>query len=175
MEIEKKYTFGLKKTNYMVIDEPESNQPIIVREKLEKGTVTKVDNYKYSGLYINMKGNLDLHIQKLKNRSIAITKEIMAMGSQREVGEEYLRMRMHLFEKCYMHATSWPACMAHYRRRSTSSRKSTKQLNLKVILELPTSTPSAALFMETGICLSGVPCCNSPAHCHLNLIYIWLG
>ena len=53
-----------------------------------------------------------------------------------------------------MHATSWPACMAHYRRRSTSSRKSTKQLNLKVILELPTSTPSAALFMETeaGIC-----------------------
>ena len=28
----------------------------------------------------------------------------MAMGSQREVGGEYLRMRMHLFEKCYMHA-----------------------------------------------------------------------
>ena len=59
-------TIGLKKTNYLIIVEPTSNQPTIVREKLGKGAVTKVDYYKYFGLYIDLKGNLDLHIQKLK-------------------------------------------------------------------------------------------------------------
>ena len=37
MAIEKKYAFGLKKTNYMVIDEANSNQSTIVTEMLEKG------------------------------------------------------------------------------------------------------------------------------------------
>ena len=96
-----------------------------------------------------MKGNLDLHIQKLKNRSIAITKEIMAMGSQREVGEEYLRMRMHLFEKCYMHAILHGLHAWHITGEEVQAVKRVQSNYLKEILELPTSTPSAALFMET--------------------------
>ena len=36
--------------------------------------------------------------------SIAISKEITALGSQKEMGEEFLRVRLHLLKKYDMHA-----------------------------------------------------------------------
>ena len=76
------------------------------------------------------------------------------MGSQREVGGEYLRMRMHLFEKCYMHAILHGLHAWHITGEEVQAVERVQSNYLKLILELPTSTPSAALFMETeaGIC-----------------------
>ena len=71
---------------------------------------------------------------------------------QREVGGEYLRMRMHLFEKCYMHAILHGLHAWHITGEEVQAVERVQSNYLKVILELPTSTPSAALFMETGIC-----------------------
>ena len=88
MEKEKKYTFGLKKTNYMIIDE-QKGRTSHPKGTLEQGEITRVTQYKYGGIHVNEKGNLDLHIELLKEKSQGVYREIMAMGSPREVGEKF--------------------------------------------------------------------------------------
>ena len=71
LEIEKKYTFELNKTNFMIIDKEERIM-VRVEETLQKGKVKEVASYKYGGIQINQDGNLNLHIERQKNSSIGI-------------------------------------------------------------------------------------------------------
>ena len=71
LEIEKKYTFELNKTNFMIIDKEERIM-VRVEETLQKGKVKEVASYKYRGIQINQDGNLNLHIERQKNSSIGI-------------------------------------------------------------------------------------------------------
>ena len=150
LEIEKKYTFGLTKTNFMVIDKDERIM-IRVEETLQKGKVKEVESYKYGGIKINQDGDLKLHIERQKNTSIGICKELMGLASQREVGEEFIRVRLQLFEKSYMQSLLHGLHAWHISPEELKRVEQVQSKSLKRILELPESTPSAALFLETGI------------------------
>ena len=75
----------------------------------------------------------------------------MAMGSNREVGGEWFRVRLELFEKC------WVPAITHGLHAWTITPNEIKEMEkiqskfLKKICELPITTPTAALFMETGV------------------------
>ena len=150
MEIEKKYTFGMKKTKYMVIDEKELKENIDT--KLEKGIVQRISEYKYVGLYINEKGDLKLHKQKMEERAMNSYKELIAMGCVKEVGGEFLRIRLILFVKCWMPAVTHG--LHAWSLLTDKDIMDVEQLQgryLKKICEVPVSTPSAGLYMELGI------------------------
>ena len=63
METKKKFTFGLKKTNYMVLNTGKEVEEEI-NEKVKGGTVSKTGEYKYVGLWVSEKGDCELHISK---------------------------------------------------------------------------------------------------------------
>ena len=66
METQKKFSYGLKKSKYMVINTGREKEDVI-QEKLKKGEVQKINEYRYLGLWFNDKGNLITHIEKLKD------------------------------------------------------------------------------------------------------------
>ena len=150
MEVKKKYTFGLKKTKYMIIDQKMHNE--VINEELEKGLVLRTNEYKYVGLFMHERGDLKLHKEKMEERAMITCREVMAMGSAREVGTEFLRVRLTLFEKCWMPAIhhgihAWTSL-------TDGDIKDFEQLQLKYlkrICDLPVSTPGAALYMELGV------------------------
>ena len=73
MEIQKKYTFGLKKTKYMIIDE-EMGAEQIIEKSVGKGVVQRISQYKYVGIHINELGNLNLHVDKIQERAMNVIK-----------------------------------------------------------------------------------------------------
>ena len=150
MEIQKKYTFGMKKTKYLVIDEKEPKEKIEVR--LERGIVQKTPEYKYVGLYVNEQGDLKLHKQKMEERAMNSHNEIRAMGSVKEVGSEFLRVRLILFEKCWVPAvTHGLHAWSLLTDKDIADIEKLQGKYLKRICEVPISTPTAGLFMELGI------------------------
>ena len=87
----------------MIIDE-EMGAEQIIEESVGKGVVQRISQYKYVGIHINELGNLNLHVDKMQERAMNVIKEIMTMGSNREVGGEWFRVRLELFEKCWVPA-----------------------------------------------------------------------
>ena len=67
MEIRKKFTYGLKKTKYMVVNTGRGEKETI-EEKVKAGYVTECDEYKYVGLWLNQEGNCLWHIAKMKEK-----------------------------------------------------------------------------------------------------------
>ena len=99
LETEKKYTFGLDKTKYMVIETGEEAEEEI-REEIELGVVEKTDEYKYVGLWLNKAANLNTHIEEKKKSIMGEVNEVRNMGSKENVGPLYLCTRLLLFEAC---------------------------------------------------------------------------
>ena len=92
LEIEKKYTFGLDKTKYMVIDTGKEKEEEII-ESVERGMVEKAEEYKCVGLWLNSEGNLKTHIEKKKRIVMGEVNAIKTLGSKENVGPLYLTAR----------------------------------------------------------------------------------
>ena len=90
LEIQKKYTFGLDKTKYMVVETGTEKEEEI-KENIERGMVEKANKYKYVGLWLNSEGDLKTHIEKKKTKSI--------MGEV-NVGDLFICTRLFLYEAC---------------------------------------------------------------------------
>lgn len=63
MEDMKKFTYGLKKTKYMVMKTGKEKEEII-DEEVNSGKVSRTVEYKYVGFHINEDGNCLHHIEK---------------------------------------------------------------------------------------------------------------
>ena len=122
-----------------------------ITESLSRGKVQRVNQYKYAGLHINEEGTLKLHIEKLNGASHSICRELMSMASPKEVGVEYIRVRLKLFEKCYMESLLHGLHAWHISTKEVKEIEKIQSKYLKMLLELPSSTPTAALYLETGI------------------------
>ena len=96
-EKKKKFTYGMKKTKYMVTGKDEEEK---IEEKVEAGIVEKTKTYKYMGLMINEKGNLEDHILYKKSIVPEIMATVKQVGSESQVGEEWLRVQLQLYETC---------------------------------------------------------------------------
>ena len=103
MEKEKKISFGLKKTKYMIVKTGREEEEEI-NETVKAGRIQRTDKCKYLGMTISTDGQLTEHIKELNSRCDIINREISAIGAKTQVGKEEVRVKLKLFETCLMPA-----------------------------------------------------------------------
>ena len=86
MEKEKKISFSLKKTKYMIVKTGREEEEINETAKAERKQRT--DNCKYLGMTISTDWQLTEHIKELNSRCVIINREISAIGAKTQVGKE---------------------------------------------------------------------------------------
>ena len=150
METLKKFAYGLKKTKIMIVrtGKEEVEQ---IQERLQQGTVLETEKYQYLGIVTNTEGNLKDHIQEMWEKSNKILFEINAIGAKSQVGTEEIRVKLKLFESCLMpeilHGlAAWERIMT----REIEEIERIQSKALKQLLQVPISTSTAGLLMETG-------------------------
>ena len=101
---------------------------------------------------LNKEGNLKEHIKETENKASRIIREINGISSKQNVGEEEIRVKIKLFETCLV-----PAILYGFEaggKISESEMQAIEKIqnqSLKIILQLPVTTPSTELLMETGV------------------------
>ena len=151
MEKEKKISFGLKKTKYMIVkigreEEEEINETV----KAER--IQRTDKCKYLGMTISTDGQLTEHIKELNSRCDIINREISAIGAKTQVGKEEVRVKLKLFETCLMPALLYG--MEAWKKLSKAEIQNVEKIQgkaLKRIFSLPITTPYIGLIIETGV------------------------
>ena len=114
MEKEKKISFGLKKTKYMIVKTGREKEEEI-NETVKAGRMQRTDKCKYLGMTISTEGQLTEHTKELTSRCDIINQEISAIGAKTQVGKEELRVKLKLFQTCSMPALlygmeAWKSC-----------------------------------------------------------------
>ena len=103
MEKEKKISFGLKKTKYMIVKTGTEKEKEI-NETVKAGRILRTDKCKYLGMTISTDGQLTEHIKELTSRCDTINQEISAIGAKTQVGKEEVRVKLKLFQACLLPA-----------------------------------------------------------------------
>ena len=83
MERRKKFTYGLKKTKYMVIKTGKGYEEEI-NERVKEGTVGRTDEYKWLGLLLSEEGNLLKHIESKKEENVGASHSYEEPGKLHE-------------------------------------------------------------------------------------------
>ena len=99
MEKEKKISFGLKKTKYMIVKTGREEEEEI-NETVKAGRIRRIDKCKYLGIIISTDGQLTEHIKELNVRCDITNREICAVWAKTQVGKEEVRVKLKLFETC---------------------------------------------------------------------------
>ena len=81
MEREKKISFGLKKTKYMIVKTGREEEEEI-NETVKAGRIQRTDKCKYLGVTISTDGQLTEHTKELNSRCDTINQEISAIGAK---------------------------------------------------------------------------------------------
>ena len=92
MEGEKKISFDLKKTKYMIVKTGREEEEEI-NETVKAGRIQRTDKCKYLGVTISTEGQLREHIKELNSRCDTINQEISAIGAKTLVGKEEVRVK----------------------------------------------------------------------------------
>ena len=103
MEVENKIKYSLSKTKYMVVRTGKKKEGDI-SEQVNVGNIQRTRKYKYLWITANEEGNLKGHIEELKQKCEAISREIEIIGSRNQVGKEKIRVQSKLFEAWFMPA-----------------------------------------------------------------------
>ena len=153
MEKVKKFTYGLKKTKFMVVDSAKG-QPEEIKEEVKGGTVGETSEYKYVGFWVNKKGNCLLQIEK-KKQSLKAKGEVNGLKSVANyynVGETFVNVRLEMYEQCILQSLLYN--MEAWSMQTKGEIKRLEQIQSKILnnlLELPKTTPYIALLNELGI------------------------
>ena len=150
MEREKKISFGLKKTKYMIVKTGREEEDEI-NETAKAGRIQRTDKCKYLGITISTDGQLTEHIKELNTRCDIINREICAIGAKTQVGKEEVRVKLKLFETCLMPALLYG--MEAWKKLTKAEVQQLEKIQgkaLKRIFSLPITTPYIGLIIETG-------------------------
>ena len=85
MEKDKKISFGLTKTKYMIV---RTGQEEEINKIVKAGRIERTDKWKYLGMTISTGRQLTEHIKQLNTRCDIISREICAIGAKTQVGKE---------------------------------------------------------------------------------------
>ena len=92
MEVNRKFTFGLKETKYMVVNAG-AEEETLIKEKVEAWKVGRIDINKCLGIIIIEKGDLEEYIKEKAKVAKPPTAQIKAIGSAQQCGTEYHKAR----------------------------------------------------------------------------------
>jgi hypothetical protein len=99
MERRKKFTYGLKKTKYMVMKTGREKEEEI-NEKVKEGIVGETDEYNWLGLLLSKEANLLLHLENKKKKMKGQVAALKSLANYANVGPLFALTRLKLFEAC---------------------------------------------------------------------------
>ena len=150
MEIQKKFTYGLKKTNYMVIKTGREKDEEIL-EEVKLGQVKEVNEYEYIGFWINQQGNCSLQIEKKKGNVKGKISALKSLASYSNVGPCFVQVRLFLYEICIIPSILYNMEAWNPTKAEIKKLESIQHSALCSILHLPKSTPYIGLLNELGM------------------------
>ena len=151
METLKKFTYGLKKTNYMIIKTGREKDEEVV-ESVKQGLVKQVKEYNYTGIWLNETGNLSLQIERKQRKVKGKISALKSLASYHNVGTLFFKVRMEMYELCIV-----PSVLYNLEGWNQISKAEIKKLEsiqhkaLCSLLHLPKSTPYLGLLRQLGI------------------------
>ena len=151
MEDIKKFTFGLKKTKYLVM-KTGREQEEVVEERVNLGIVTKTTEYKYVGFHLDERPNCLYHIEKKSNQINGQITALRSIANYNNVGSKFLQVRIELYESCVIQSMLHGLEAWHYVTKA--EYKNLEKIQAKALcqlLEVPRSTPYFGLLDELGI------------------------
>ena len=151
MEEEKGYTFGTKKTNYMIARTGREKEQELDLE-VRRGKIGRVKEYTYMGVTITESGTVEKHLEKQRNKGFGMVKDLQKMGSQYHVGEMSTVVQLMLFEKTIIPSLTYNLDgISYWRKSDWEYIEQTQSKLLKQILKLPDSTPYWGILNEVGM------------------------
>ena len=152
MEILKKFTYGLKKTKFMVINSGKEGTEEI-HEQVKEGYVEECEMYKYLGLWISKQGDCLLHIKKKDEKIKGEIAAIKSIANYHNLGPAFVKVRLQLYESCIIPSLLFN--LEGWSKLGNSELKKLESVQLKslcTLLEIPKTTPYLGLLNELGIC-----------------------
>ena len=151
MEDLKKYTYGPKKTKYMVLNTGKEKEEAI-EEDVSLGRITKTNEYKYVGFHLNESGNCLHHIEQKTSKIPGQINAIKSIANFNTVGERFLAVRLQLYESCVLPSMLYGLETWHQHMKSEIRNLEKMQAKaLHLLLGMPHSTPYVGLLSELGI------------------------
>ena len=146
VEETKKFTDGLKKKKYMVMQTGKED----TREITEEGQIGKTETHKYLGILMNEEGDLEDHLEQKAKLSTSVPAQIKITGSQHRVRAESIRVQLELYDKCAYPAISYGihAC-CRLKKNEINELEKIQRTLLRRIFNLPQSIPYAGVLIET--------------------------
>jgi len=153
MEITKKFTFNVKKTQYVIINEKnkkEESQKLNI--ELKSGNIIQTNSYKYLGDWYNEKADNTFKIKKRVEKIKYLAKEVRRYGNYQNVGRADVDIRFLLID-----TIAHPSILYNTEAWSMIKEKDNDILHqaqaefLKIIFEQKTSTPFWGIIAETRI------------------------
>ena len=151
MEKRKKFTYGLKKTKYMIMKTGREKEEKI-EENVKEGVVEETDEYKWLGLLLSKEGNLLLHIKNKKKKMKGQVAAMKSLASFSNVGHTFVSVRLNLYEPCIV-----PSMLYNIEGWTELSKEEITKLEsiqlsaLCSLLHLPKTTPYLGLLHEVGM------------------------
>ena len=151
MEIRKKFSYGLKKTKYMVINTGRGEKEEI-QENVKAGVVTECEEYKYVGLWVNQDGNCLCHIAKKKESIKGEIVAIKTVANPYNLGPCFLNVRLQLYQSCIIQSLlfnleGW----SKLSKKEYEKLESVQAMGLCSLLGIPKTTPYIGLLNEVGM------------------------
>ena len=151
MEDLKKFTYGLKKTKFMVMNTGKEKEEII-DEEVGLGKITRTTEYKYVGFHLDEKGNCLHHIEQKGGKVAGQINAIKSIANSSNTGSKFLAVRLELYESCFIHSLLHG--LETWHEHSKTEIKNLEKVQYKALcqlLQLPRSTPYLGLLNELGM------------------------
>ncbi len=150
--------FGAEKSKFMIIKGDKTpatstqiEEPPKKDFKLGEMLLEEASTYKYLGVLLNNKGTLTNHIEAIKGKAEASLQTIINIAANKELVPVQMPTIWKLYRACTIPIMTYAAeSWIPYVPELKELQKKHSSM-LKRILKVPTSTPDAAIFIETGM------------------------
>ena len=148
-EIAKRYhiKFGKEKSQIITIGKSTINHNFHLGDQI----LDQTTNYKYLGMSINDKGNLEDHLNKLKGKVEAALQTIFTLAGNDEFQQIEMSTIWRLVHSCIIPILMYGAETWTPTRKEISQAQKILDNVIKRILKTPTTTPTEILTAETRI------------------------
>ena len=147
--VAKKYhmEYGEDKSQIMII----GNKDDIPTFTLGDLTLETTEKYKYLGVTLNSKWNLDDHIKAVKGKVEAAYQTILSIAQDRSFKGMQMEVMWKLLESCILPVITYAAATWNCNKNNLKALTRIYEGIIKRILMTATSTPSIAIYAETGL------------------------
>ena len=150
MERLKKYTFGLEKTKYMIVNTGKEKEEEF-DEELEGGKIRRTYKYEYLGFWISEEGDCSVQIERKNIKVMAEICMIKKMACKENVGNLFLSVRIFMYNMCALPSLLYGLEAWNTTEKEVMELERMQKKFLCCLLELPQTSPYWGILHETGI------------------------